>query len=391
MVSSTYPPNTNLTACSGGSLYNTKVTSGGSYRLRLINHSSFFSFWFSVDNHTLEIVEIDGHEIEPIVATGVNVNIGQRYSVILHANQTAGNYAMRASLPQTCFIPFNTYSSTGLVSTNYQVSGIISYDSTSPSIPTIGTAGNTTNPSGASRNPFNNLIYEGCNDMPFDAAVPKRVEAALNASVANTHYIVWSFNQAQNVDRIFVNKTAWAPMERNASFFKALDTDWSNSSTVSASNTFGLNQQLLTLDSSGAAQLVINSIDTMEHPWHMHGHSFQVVGWGWDVYGAGNTTWNLENPLRRDTITIPAKSHVILRWETDNPGLWALHCHVAWHMESGMLVQFAERPDDLKALVKGMNQGTYQKALSFCGVDDDQAFGTSIEDDYHPPHLAHGT
>jgi FtsP/CotA-like multicopper oxidase with cupredoxin domain len=24
---------------------------------------------------------------------------------------------------------------------------------------------------------------------------------------------------------------------------------------------------------------------------------------------------------------------VVIRFETDNPGLWALHCHVAWHME----------------------------------------------------------
>ena len=53
------------------------------------------------------------------------------------------------------------------------------------------------------------------------------------------------------------------------------------------------------------------------------------------MYGdvLNGTTWNLDNPLRRDTISIPSQSHVVLRWQNDNPGIWAFHCHVAWHME----------------------------------------------------------
>jgi FtsP/CotA-like multicopper oxidase with cupredoxin domain len=76
--STTFPPNTNATTCDGGSLYSTKVESNKTYRLRLINHSTFFSYWFSVDNHTMEIVENDGIEVEPISFRGVNVSIGQR-------------------------------------------------------------------------------------------------------------------------------------------------------------------------------------------------------------------------------------------------------------------------------------------------------------------------
>ena len=144
--SSTYPPNTTSEVCTGGELYSTKVTSGKLYRLRLINHSSFFSFWFSIDNHTIEIVEIDGNAIEPITFRGVNVNIGQRYSIIVHANQTVGNYHMRATLPTTCFLPYNNYNSTGLDSTDYRVLGVLSYDDTDPKSATIGVAGNTTNP-----------------------------------------------------------------------------------------------------------------------------------------------------------------------------------------------------------------------------------------------------
>ena len=63
------------------------------------------------------------------------------------------------------------------------------------------------------------------------------------------------------------------------------------------------------------------------------GHSFQIVGWGEGVFRGDNTKWNLENPMRRDTVTMPAFSHLVIRFMADNPGIWAMHCHVAWHME----------------------------------------------------------
>ena len=95
--------------------------------------------------------------------------------------------------------------------------------------------------------------------------------------------------------------------------------------------------------------------------------------------------------MRRDTVTVPARSHIVIRFMADNPGIWALHCHVvsrmtkqkeresidgttektdekqAWHLEEGMLVTFVERPDELKRLVEGMDPATRDQARSFCG------------------------
>lgn len=61
----------------------------------------------------------------------------------------------------------------------------------------------------------------------------------------------------------------------------------------------------------------------------------QIVGWGPGRYtpGSSATTWNLDNPMRRDTFTVPEESHVVFRFKADNPGMWILHCHVAWHLE----------------------------------------------------------
>ncbi|KAH7913243.1 Cupredoxin [Hygrophoropsis aurantiaca] len=390
VTSTTFPPdhdNQTPPTCdeSQGGQYTTTVEQGKAYRLRLINHSTFFSFWFSIDNHTLEIVEIDGVEVAPIPFRGVNVNIGQRYSVIVRANQTVGNYYMRATFPTSCFLPFVPYNSSGLDSTDYQVMGVLNYQGADPGASPIGTRGNTSNPFGVEDNPYSSLVYEGCNDMPFDMPVPLRTIPAYDVSSGlNMHYLEYEFRQSQNVNRIFVNRTSWAPLENNASLWKTIGQDFSGSGGGYNSWSYSLNQQVLLLSDAGrdkGVQVVLNSLDAMEHPWHLHGHEFQIVGWGEGMYGQGSaTTWNLDNPMRRDTVTVPASSHVILRFLADNPGMWAFHCHVAWHMEGGMFVQFLERPNDLMNMVQTqMDPDLKTQSMQFCYKSADQSFGTQAQ------------
>ncbi|KXJ92383.1 multicopper oxidase-domain-containing protein [Microdochium bolleyi] len=389
VVSTTYPPQPDqpYTAdCTGGSLSTTTVQAGQTTRLRLINSSSFFSFWFSVDNHTLSVVELDGVEIQPISSRGVYVNIGQRVSVLLTANQTAGNYYMRASIPKTCYLPYAPYTSAGLEAAEYGVRGVLSYAGTEVAAEPIGVAGNTTNPYGVEHNGNRGDAWEGCDDMPFDMPVPMRHEPAVEVSENNMHYIEYMFRQAQDVNRIFVNKTAYTPLHDNATLWKATEQSAfaQDAQNSYSSWDFGLNQQVLLLpDADRGAQIVINSRDAMEHPWHLHGKiifhqvvpylAVVIVGWGPGYFGqAGNasststTTWNLESPMRRDTVTVPAFTHVVIRFPADNPGVWALHCHVAWHMEGGMFVSLAERPDDLASLVDRMDPATRNLSRSFC-------------------------
>ncbi len=65
------------------------------------------------------------------------------------------------------------------------------------------------------------------------------------------------------------------------------------------------------------------------------------------------------NALVRDTFTLIPYSWTLVRFVADNPGLWAFHCHIAWHMEAGLLMQFMSRapvlgtstvPQDVKDL-----------------------------------------
>jgi FtsP/CotA-like multicopper oxidase with cupredoxin domain len=76
--------------------------------------------------------------------------------------------------------------------------------------------------------------------------------------------------------------------------------------------------------------LVMTNSTGMPHPMHLHGHRFQVV----EVEGVG-----LSGAVR-DTVRVPPGQRVIVVFDADNPGTWAFHCHMLYHMEAGMFQTF---------------------------------------------------
>lgn len=102
------------------------------------------------------------------------------------------------------------------------------------------------------------------------------------------------------------------------------------------------------------------------HPIHLHGHDFFVLAqkenavWNGDI-----STLHMDNPVRRDTATLPALGYLVLAFESDNPGAWLvshttidytisranmvpqMHCHIPFHISGGLGVQFVERRSEI--------------------------------------------
>ncbi|KAG9100807.1 laccase [Ceratobasidium sp. 392] len=74
------------------------VIKGRRYRLRVINMSAIGSYTFSIEGHRLTIIEADGIAHQPLVVDSLDIYAGQRYSVILEANQTVANYWIRTPM-----------------------------------------------------------------------------------------------------------------------------------------------------------------------------------------------------------------------------------------------------------------------------------------------------
>jgi iron transport multicopper oxidase len=69
---------------------------GKRYRLRLIAMSCDPNFVFSIDSHNLTVIEADGELTQPLLVDSLQILAGQRYSVVLVANQPVDNYWIRA-------------------------------------------------------------------------------------------------------------------------------------------------------------------------------------------------------------------------------------------------------------------------------------------------------
>ncbi len=46
---------------------------------------------------------------------------------------------------------------------------------------------------------------------------------------------------------------------------------------------------------------------------------------------------------------LPSFGWVVVAFQTDNPGAWLMHCHIAWHVSQGLAVDFLEEADQIPA------------------------------------------
>lgn len=77
-----------------------------------------------------------------------------------------------------------------------------------------------------------------------------------------------------------------------------------------------------------AVVLDVRNLSPTEHPFHLHGHHFEVLSVNGEPprYRTVADTWNLR-----------VRDQVRLRFVADNPGDWMTHCHILPHAEEGMM------------------------------------------------------
>lgn len=88
-----------------------------------------------------------------------------------------------------------------------------------------------------------------------------------------------------------------------------------------------MHETLFTVREGERIDIMMHNMTTMSHPMHLHGHYFKVVGINGRV---------IDGALR-DTVLVPPGEVVAIRFDADNPGNWAFHCHHLYHMNSGMM------------------------------------------------------
>ncbi|KAJ1727134.1 ferroxidase fet3 [Coemansia biformis] len=292
---------------------------GKTYRIRLINMSALAMFHFSIDGHTIRIIEVDGVYTEPTEVGNVQLAAAQRVSVLVTAlNSTDNNYIFHADMDTDMFdnIPDTL---------NYNSTGLIEY---SPSAPV---------------KPSDVIDWSQFSDIDL---VPLAKEPALGFDVTYTLDVHFSqFTDALN-HGTFNNISFVSPLV--PSMFTALTMgDDARNAEVYGKQT---NPHLV--DHLQDVQLVVNNFDAGHHPFHLHGHTFQLIARGPAPYDPTHNPRPSAAPMHRDTVVIPSMEYVILRFRADNPGIWLFHCHIEWHMAGGLNMLIVEAPDVMQQRIK---------------------------------------
>lgn len=80
----------------------------------------------------------------------------------------------------------------------------------------------------------------------------------------------------------------------------------------------------------------------------MHGDDLRILATGDRQWDEDLRKLEVDNPMRRDTFMLRAGGYAILAFYTDNPGVWLMRCHIAWHVSEGLSMSPYVRKDDIK-------------------------------------------
>ncbi|KAK5733302.1 laccase, multicopper oxidase, benzenediol:oxygen oxidorectuctase [Elasticomyces elasticus] len=310
--------NGTMKSAHGGAYHVTKVKKGRKVRIRLINTSIDNPFHVTIDNHNFTVITSDFVPIKPFVTNTVSINIGQRYDIIVSCDQAVGNYWLRADVSAQCSRNAN----------QGNIRSVIRYDGAPETDPTSTGIVQSTGCYDESVTP-----YVG-NQVPQDqfASAIRKIDMDFNVGASvNGPLVQWLINGSDiRVD--WSNPTLQYVKDNNYTFEKKM-------------NVFEINQ--VNTWTFWVIQTVQGDPVNIPHPIHLHGHDFYVLGSGPGVYDGSTTGLKFSNPMRRDTAMLPAGGYLILGFPADNPGVWLMHCHIAFHVGGGFSLQFLERKDEI--------------------------------------------
>lgn len=288
---------------------------GKTYRLRIVNTAAFAMFYFWIDGHDMSIIEVDGTDTEPFPIDLITIAVAQRYSILVTArNDTSANWAIHANMDTTMFDTVPDALQPNLTSS-------VTYDQ-SASLTDLG-------------------FIDVYADVPDVNLVPVAVEPMLPST--RTIVLEATFDtMTDGTNRAMFNQKTF-----NSPIVPGIFSEMSLG--ANATNEAAYGPYSFVLDHLEVVDIIIENGDAGKHPFHLHGHKFQIVQRSTD-YTSDDPTLNppidetQTNPVRRDTVQVPSGTGVTLRVTADNPGAWFLHCHIEWHLEVGLAVTFMEAP-----------------------------------------------
>lgn len=293
------------------------VTSGKTYRMRLINTSGASVQKFTIDGYTFTVFANDFVPVQPYETDVVTLTVGQRTDILFKATgKPTDSVWMRGFRPPPC----------GPSAGGEEVKAAIFYED----------ADHSQEPT---TQPGPNAYNTDCGNDPLTETVPLYPMAAGDADY--TELIEFAFRSNGTALLWYMNDISFRIDYNDPLLLEAklgnLDFD-----PIRSVHNYGTNKTV---------RFVLENPVAQPHPMHLHGHNIQVLQEGPCTVASNSTKRGLnidygtktkrqnavgncwdgtivrpENPQRRDVHMLEANSYLVIQYFQDNPGVWPLHC-----------------------------------------------------------------
>ncbi|PVU90170.1 hypothetical protein BB559_004749 [Furculomyces boomerangus] len=317
------PPNSGVLNDRPQNVFN--ISTGKTYRVRLINTSTMGVFHIKVDGHSMSMIEVDGVDIQPVAVSSIMVSPAQRVSFLFTAKETDDfNYYIHADMDPNFYDSIPESLQMNLTATlNYK-------DSNSISTPEV-------------------HEWDDANDMLL---IP--MEEQIYQEPSEEHIIVSDIMQLDDgAPHGLINGVTYRPPK--VPVILSMLTTGENATNPAI---YGPKSNAFVTGFNNTVRIVIENVHMDPHPFHLHAHKFQIISVGKGEYANApkiipKDNWN---PVRRDVVMVPAMGYVVLQFISNSPGAWPIHCHNNWHMIWGMMGVIVEAPLEAQKMYQSIPQ-----------------------------------
>ncbi|KAK1625520.1 Cupredoxin [Colletotrichum phormii] len=281
------------------------IQPGKTYLMRVINIGAFAGQYLWFEGHNMSIIEVDGVYTQQATAEMIYLSVAQRCSFLLTTkNSTTENFAIVGSMDTLVYNETNSLPEPALID---------------------------------ELNPFDDMTLVPHDELARFAEPNQTVE--LNVIMDNL---------GDGANYAFFNNISY-----KAPVVPTLYTALTTGADAETAEVYGDYTHSFVLKKDQIVQIVVNNLDSGRHSFLLHGHHFQSLYRGEEESGTFADSNMTESdfpavPMRRDTLVLWPDGNIVLRFKADNPGVWLFHCHIEWHVTSGLLATFVEAPLEIQ-------------------------------------------
>ncbi|KAM3305559.1 laccase-14-like [Capsicum chacoense] len=342
-----------LYPCSRNDTFNLTVEKGKTYLLRMVNAVMNNLMFFSIANHELTVVGTDAAYVKPFKTNYITISPGQTIDVLLEANQNPDHYYMAARAYNSLNgVNFGNTTTTAII----QYRG--NYTPSSPVLPSLPNSNDTNasfnftskfrsladqkHPVNVPLNVTTNLLLTfsintlPCEDESCSGAYGDRFAASVN----NISFVL------PNIDILEAYyKNIIGVYGDEFPSFPSLNFNFTGDSLPVKLLHPNRKTEVHVLEYKTNVEIVLQGTSLLggiDHPIHLHGYSFYVVGSGFGNFDKDKDPlkYNLVDPPFQNTIAVVKNGWAAIRFRADNPGVWFMHCHLERHVSWGMEMTF---------------------------------------------------